>query len=237
MLRNIPNKYDQKMLLDELHQAGFENTYNFFYLPMDLRNNANVGYAFINFVKPEDFERFSKGFQGHQFKQGGKRTAAVSPAVVQGFSANVRNLAKKKVTAGDFRPLVIKDGISMSLEDAAKHLKEEAASKVSSSNAEKSEENGAEAPKKEDSEVGEEAAKKEDENEKHETTPEAKEEEPVQVLPATASDDKVATEEPSSVPEAAPAPAEAVKGESADAEPVKAQFQAEAEAREPTGTS
>ena len=38
MLRNIPNKYTQKMLLDVINESGFSGKYNFFYLPIDFRN-------------------------------------------------------------------------------------------------------------------------------------------------------------------------------------------------------
>ena len=37
MLRNIPNKYTQRMLLDEVNTLGFEGEYDFFYLPIDYR--------------------------------------------------------------------------------------------------------------------------------------------------------------------------------------------------------
>jgi len=44
--------------------SGFKGTYDFFYLPMDFKSMACFGYAFINFLLPEDARRFIQHFNG-----------------------------------------------------------------------------------------------------------------------------------------------------------------------------
>ena len=51
MIRHIPNKYSCKNVLDEINIVC-KDKYDFFYLPLDLENNSNLGYCFINIIHP-----------------------------------------------------------------------------------------------------------------------------------------------------------------------------------------
>ena len=49
MIKNIPIKITQNDML-QLLDKNFAGRYNYFYLPMDLKTQCSVGFAFINFV-------------------------------------------------------------------------------------------------------------------------------------------------------------------------------------------
>lgn len=68
MIRHIPNKYTQQMLIDEVNE-NHRYKYNFFYLPVDSYNPCNVGYAFINFIDTKFIPKFYLEFNGKRWSR------------------------------------------------------------------------------------------------------------------------------------------------------------------------
>ncbi|KAL5212144.1 hypothetical protein ABZP36_022991 [Zizania latifolia] len=87
MIKNIPNKYTSKMLLaaiDEFHKGA----YDFFYLPIDFKNNCNVGYAFINMISPVHIVSFYQAFNGKKWEKfNSEKVASLAYARIQGRTA------------------------------------------------------------------------------------------------------------------------------------------------------
>lgn len=61
MIRNIPIKYSDEMLLKELDD--FKGKFDCLYLPFDYERDGNRGYAFINFVNPLHILSFYEKFE------------------------------------------------------------------------------------------------------------------------------------------------------------------------------
>jgi len=112
MLRNIPNKYTQKMLMEHLDERGFKDQYDFLYLPIDFRNKCNVGYAFINFIENRSLEQFKNIFENYKLPGfNSQKVCQVTYARVQGLEANIehyQNSPVADVTIPEYRPLVLR---------------------------------------------------------------------------------------------------------------------------------
>jgi len=115
--KNIPNDYTRQMFLDMLDAEGFKHAYDFVYLPVDLNRNrpTNKGYAFINFIKSSEAERFAKHFEGWaKWKFSSSKIGVVVWGAVQGLQANIaehRNSAIMHPSVpDDLKPILIQDG-------------------------------------------------------------------------------------------------------------------------------
>ena len=83
MIKNIPNKYTQRMLLNTIDE-NFKGTYDFFYLPIDFKNKCNVGYAFINMVQPGYIVPFVQKFDHKKWEKfNSEKVCQISYARIQ----------------------------------------------------------------------------------------------------------------------------------------------------------
>jgi hypothetical protein len=96
MIRNIPRKCTQRMLVADLVGSGFDGTFDFVYLPTDISSAKNLGYAFVNFIHGDYVKSFRDVFhKRHLASMRGSRTGlSVSPALIQGYEANIENVMK-----------------------------------------------------------------------------------------------------------------------------------------------
>jgi len=105
MLKNIPCRKSQEEVMSHIDQKGFGTKYDFFYLPRDVKFRANLGYAFINFVTPEDAAAFERGLNGYQFTgSGSTKACAVVPAHVQGLMNNLAAFKRTEVMRSSRKP-------------------------------------------------------------------------------------------------------------------------------------
>lgn len=110
MVRNIPNKYTQSMLLSEFSKCGHgPGKIDFFYLPIDFRNKCNRGYAFVNFVDYRDIVSFHNAYNGQSWKVfKSEKICSITYARIQGKEGMMKRFQNSALLQKDqeYRPLV-----------------------------------------------------------------------------------------------------------------------------------
>ncbi|OMJ89622.1 hypothetical protein SteCoe_8158 [Stentor coeruleus] len=97
MIKNIPNKYTQRMLLQTIDKK-FSGTYDFLYLPIDFKNRCNVGYAFINFLNFRVIVDFFKEFNDKRWEKfNSEKICALAYARIQGLQDLVHHFQNSSV--------------------------------------------------------------------------------------------------------------------------------------------
>ncbi|KAJ6318894.1 hypothetical protein OIU76_014285 [Salix suchowensis] len=106
MIKNIPNKYSQKLLLNMLDNHCIHcneqiangddqplSSYDFLYLPIDFNNRCNVGYGFVNMTSPQAAWRLYKAFHNQHWEVfNSRKICAVTYARIQVFPILFQNL-------------------------------------------------------------------------------------------------------------------------------------------------
>merc|ERR1719421_1602217 len=106
MIRNIPCKYKQEYLMEEV--SAVTPRFNFLYMPPARRDGGSKGYAFVNFCDEQTAFRFISEFQGHVFyrQPNSLKRSDVGYAEIQGLVKNVKFYKKCKVFKSKFQPYV-----------------------------------------------------------------------------------------------------------------------------------
>jgi len=108
MIKNIPNKYNQEMLLEAVNE-NHKGTFDFFYLPIDFKNKCNVGYAFVNFIDPQSIPTFFDDFNCKKWsKFNSSKVCKITYARIQGKLSFVEHFRNSSLMHEDpkCRPLI-----------------------------------------------------------------------------------------------------------------------------------
>mmetsp|Transcript_7657 Transcript_7657/g.8830 ORF Transcript_7657/g.8830 Transcript_7657/m.8830 type:complete len:187 (-) Transcript_7657:698-1258(-) len=106
MIRHIPNKYTEEMLLERINR-NHEGRFDFFYLPLDLNNGCNIGYAFINFVDPVYIVPFHVDMDNQTWETfNSEKICEITYGRIQGKRNLVENVNKQPETR-KIKPLIL----------------------------------------------------------------------------------------------------------------------------------
>merc|ERR1740138_142676 len=117
MFKNLPEDYTREQVLELLNSAGFQSCYDIVSLPIDLKSEAPLGYAFINFATHEQAEQVKERFHG--FKDWPEPSDKVCEALwsdnLQGYDAHIDRYRNSPVmhesVADKFKPALYKNGV------------------------------------------------------------------------------------------------------------------------------
>lgn len=107
MIKNIPNKYTQKMLLallEERFAGSHPFPFDFFYLPIDFKNKCNVGYAFINMTTPLAIPALVEEFHGRRWpKFNSEKVCQIAYGRIQGKLSLIQHFQNSSLLHEDKR--------------------------------------------------------------------------------------------------------------------------------------
>ncbi|KAI3654635.1 hypothetical protein MP228_000015 [Amoeboaphelidium protococcarum] len=112
MIKNIPNKYTQSMLIDFLNES-LRGKFDFLYLRMDFKNQCNVGYCFINFIDARDVVQLALRICGKKWPCfNSDKVATLTYANIQGLDALIQKFRNSAVMneKESFRPKLFRNG-------------------------------------------------------------------------------------------------------------------------------
>jgi len=94
---NVPGKYTQSMLLQELENTGFQGTFNSVHLPIDPATGNHQGYAVVDFVSSGHAWMFKMAYEGRKMIHfSGETAISVTPV----YDNNMQHRNKARANHG-----------------------------------------------------------------------------------------------------------------------------------------
>lgn len=129
MIRNIPTDFTADLLLALLDSQGFQNSYDFVYLPIDFRHGVSLGYAFVNATSHHDALRIFGQLQGYSASasegHAGYEVTWTHPN--QGLQQHVERYRNSPVMhpsmPDDYKPRIFVNGIRAAFPPPTKPIK------------------------------------------------------------------------------------------------------------------
>jgi len=125
MVRNIPVRYTQEMLLKEWPNKG---TYDFLYLPICIKKRCNTSFAFINFISPEEAREFAQKWHHERLLFfSARKPLDISLADLQGLEKNLlqcMNNKTSRIRNIRFQPAVFSGTERVSVEKVMKDMRD-----------------------------------------------------------------------------------------------------------------
>lgn len=128
MLRNIPNNLTRTTFLEILDKRGFAGHYDFVYLPVDFNSQANLGYAFINFISTGSAMAFWDAFDGFSWDGPSEKVGQVIWCTThQGLQANLERYRNSPLmhdsVAENARPALFRQGVRCTFPPPTKSIR------------------------------------------------------------------------------------------------------------------
>lgn len=112
MLRNLPKTLGRNDFVELLKREGFQNRFDFVYVPADYKHHVSFGYAFVNFSTNEDAELAMRHFEGFRNwpVESDKQCNVMWSDKHQGLEAHIESFRNSPVMHPDvpqeYRPVI-----------------------------------------------------------------------------------------------------------------------------------
>lgn len=131
MIKNLPAKCTNVMMLEMLDNAGLATKYNFVYAPTDFRNYTSFGYAFVNMVTHDAALHAIEALEGLVCPLWNEQSVALEVCWSephQGLNAHLKRYQNSPVMHPDvlqeYKPLLLKGGVVQAFPAPTKRIRE-----------------------------------------------------------------------------------------------------------------